>query len=98
MDLNVEHIKKLLNTPKANNKMFDSIKALVEKSEQVDAKQLVKALEPIWKFLARSEPPSNMEEEDRSYRVHMRFKRAAMDKSEVKISVYASDEDDDWNK
>ena len=80
------------------DEMFTNIKESIQTLDNVKFDTLVKGLRSVWKFLTGSDPPSVPENETKSYRVHMRFKRAAMDKSEVKISVYASEEGDAWNK
>ena len=104
MDLNAGHIKQVLEFYNPGHEIFGHIKKLVgynekvEYSDKIDQEQLAKALRPVWTFLARSEPPSDMEEELTSHRIHMTFSHVVGGKSLVNISVYASEEKkDDWN-
>ena len=71
---------------------------LVKDLDDAKLGKLAGALQPVWKFLARSNPPSDIKDKTMPYRVHMRFYHVDKGSSRVKISAFASEEGDDWDK
>ena len=104
--LNPEHIhavleryKPVLEKYKLKDEMFTKIEDSIKALDHVDFEKLVGGLKSVWKFLANSDPPSNLKDKVKSYRVHMTFYHVVKGSSEVIIHVFgAEDKGDSRNK
>ena len=80
------------------HEMFVDIWESVKEPDDVKLGELVEGLKSVWKYLAGSDPPSVPKDKAQSYRIHMRFYHVDKGSSRVKISAFASEEGDHWDK